>query len=195
MIFIHILKTLIEQPVSLRNRAFFNSAVGFNVLRCMSCVVKHKIMTSAVQWRYVVTVLAFLGFISMYSLRVNLSIAIVVMTEDTISNSVLNSTGVTTTCRFRNRSISTFRNVSNKGSKGLSFKWDQRLQGLILSSFFYGYISTQFLGGLLAHKFGAKWVFGLGNLLTALLTLLSPTLAYCSPYAFIALQVLQVGCS
>jgi len=61
--------------------------------------------------RYAVAVLAFLGFCNIYALRVNLSVAIVSMTEKK------------------------------------DFDWDASTQGIILSSFFYGYIVTQIPGG------------------------------------------------
>jgi ACS family sodium-dependent inorganic phosphate cotransporter len=38
------------------------------------------------------------------------------------------------------------------------FDWSSQQQGLILSSFFYGYICTQFIGGIIAAKFGGHIV-------------------------------------
>lgn len=38
------------------------------------------------------------------------------------------------------------------------FSWDSREQGLILSSFFYGYILTQFAGGYFGSRLGGNWV-------------------------------------
>ena len=43
------------------------------------------------------------------------------------------------------------------------FGWSSTTQGLVLSSFFVGYLSTQVLGGALADKFGGKWVLGVGE--------------------------------
>ncbi|POG59204.1 hypothetical protein GLOIN_2v856345 [Rhizophagus irregularis DAOM 181602=DAOM 197198] len=40
------------------------------------------------------------------------------------------------------------------------FGWSSTTQGLVLSSFFVGYLTTQVLGGALADKFGGKWVLG-----------------------------------
>lgn len=58
-----------------------------------------------------------LGFCNVYSLRVNLSVAIVAMTAP-----------------------------KTEGEKP-AFDWDSQQQGLILSTFFYGYIFTQIPGG------------------------------------------------
>jgi len=38
------------------------------------------------------------------------------------------------------------------------FNWDSKEQGLVLSSFFYGYILTQLAGGFLAAKIGGHYV-------------------------------------
>jgi MFS family permease len=48
----------------------------------------------------------------------------------------------------------------------------------VLSSYFYGAIVTQVPGGVLAAKFGGKWVIGLGSLVGAVITLLTPLAAY-----------------
>jgi MFS family permease len=36
------------------------------------------------------------------------------------------------------------------------FGWSDSRKGTVLSSFFYGYITTQILGGYLANKYGGK---------------------------------------
>lgn len=38
------------------------------------------------------------------------------------------------------------------------FDWDSKQQGLVLSSFFYGYACTQFIGGIIAAKVGGHIV-------------------------------------
>ncbi|CAG2064724.1 unnamed protein product, partial [Timema podura] len=58
-----------------------------------------------------------------------------------------------------------------------TFDWDERTQGLILSSFFWGYVVTHLPGGMLAERFGGKYSLGLGILSTAVLTLLTPLAA------------------
>uniref|UniRef100_A0A336MWC7 CSON008417 protein n=1 Tax=Culicoides sonorensis TaxID=179676 RepID=A0A336MWC7_CULSO len=81
------------------------------------------------QRRYIVALMLFLGFFNVYSLRVNVSIAIVPM----------------------------IYGVKSK-SHGLTkhFDWNSKEQGLALSSFFYGYICTQFIGGVCANKIGGR---------------------------------------
>lgn len=54
------------------------------------------------------------------------------------------------------------------------FDWDEETQGIILSSFYYGYIVTHLPGGMLAERFGGKYSLGFGVLSTAVFTLLTP---------------------
>lgn len=71
------------------------------------------------------------------------------------------------------------------------FPWSSKEQGLLLSSFFYGYIFTQLPGGWLAPRIGAARLYGLGILSTAVLTLLTPTIANAGLYPLIAIRVLE----
>ena len=67
--------------------------------------------------------------------------------------------------------------------------FNQLYIGWVLSSFFYGYIITQLPGGWLATKFGGKYVFGVGVLVTSLLTLITPQMAYLNVWALVACRV------
>src|SRR5215510_14534648 len=64
------------------------------------------------------------------------------------------------------------------------FKWDQTTKGIVLSSFFYGYLATQVLGGWLADRYGGKAVLSFGVLWWSIFTMLTP------PAATISLTVL-----
>lgn len=67
------------------------------------------------------------------------------------------------------------------------FQWNQTIRGVVLSSFFYGYLATQVLGGWLADRYGGKVVLGFGVLWWSIFTLLTP------PAAFISLTVLFIA--
>ena len=62
--------------------------------------------------------------------------------------------------------------------------------GWVLSSFFYGYIFTQIPGGWIATRFGGKYVFGVGVLVTSVLTLITPQMAYINLWALVAVRVI-----
>lgn len=71
------------------------------------------------------------------------------------------------------------------------FDWDENVQGVVLGSFFYGYVLTQIPGGRLAELLGAKWLLGGGILITSILTLLTPLAARWSPIALVTLRILE----
>ncbi|KAJ8946673.1 hypothetical protein NQ318_019988 [Aromia moschata] len=123
------------------------------------------------QKRYVVAALSFAGFFSAYLLRVNLSVAIVDMTE-----------------------IKTVTLANGTIIYSREFDWDTRIQGYILGAFFYGYASTQLIGGYLGARFGGKRVFGMGIAATALLTVLTPWVARWNVYLFLILRTLEGIC-
>lgn len=54
------------------------------------------------------------------------------------------------------------------------YAWDESTQGIILSSFYWGYVLTHLPGGMLSEKFGGKYSLGLGILSTSIFTLLTP---------------------
>ncbi|XP_050541052.1 vesicular glutamate transporter 1 [Daktulosphaira vitifoliae] len=112
------------------------------------------------QRRNLVGFLAFLAFFNIYTLRVNLSVAIVAMASSTEDHKS-------------------------------EFDWGPELRGAVLSSFFYGYITTQLIGGLLASKFGGVRMIGYGILNTAFLTIITPMAARYSVFAVLVLRVIE----
>ncbi|MEP1510743.1 MAG: ACS family MFS transporter [Parasphingorhabdus sp.] len=58
-----------------------------------------------------------------------------------------------------------------------TYGWDLSTQGLVLSSFFIGYLLTQIVGGKLADRFGGKIVLGFGVFIWSLFTLVAPPAA------------------
>lgn len=61
-----------------------------------------------------------------------------------------------------------------------------------MAAFFYGYATTQLLGGTLSQRFGGKMVLLIGVLVTAVLTVLTPVLTVAGEFpALIALRVIE----
>lgn len=65
------------------------------------------------------------------------------------------------------------------------------MQGLVLSSFFFGYIVTQIPGGWYATQIGGKKLFGIGVGVTALVSLLTPALASTNLYLLVLGRVVE----
>merc|ERR1719458_2241661 len=101
-------------------------------------------------------------------LRVNLSVAVVAMTTN-----------------------KTHRLPNGTTTEYPDFEWDSATQGLVLASFFYGYILTQIPGGYLATKYGGKRVFLIGIAATSVMTLLTPFLTHRGIGFLITTRVLE----
>lgn len=63
--------------------------------------------------------------------------------------------------------------------------------GLILGSFYYGYIVTQLPGGWLGSQFGGKYLFGFGVLLTSVVTMFTPAAAHHSVGMLLLVRVVE----
>ncbi|XP_063347477.1 sialin [Pelmatolapia mariae] len=133
--------------------------------------------------RYTLALLSSYGFFVVYSLRVNLSVAMVDMLNNT-HQSTHNHSG--TVCPGRADPA-----VRKHNHTASVYNWDSETQGWILGSFFYGYILTQVPGGYLAGRFGPKWLMGFGILGTVIFTLLTPVAADLGAGYLIAVRVLE----
>ncbi|XP_046990916.1 sialin-like [Schistocerca americana] len=120
--------------------------------------------------RFQLAFLCFVGFANLYAVRVNISVAIVDMVA--------------------NRSVSTENNTVTYEQ---DFPWDSRVQSLVLSMFFYGYVLTQLAGGWLATRFGGARLVGIAVAGSVLLSVFTPPLACSSLYLLMAARVLM-GC-
>lgn len=143
--------------------------------------------------------LAFTGFVNVYALRVNLSVAIVQMDADTATPRNNNTAKVSFSINAPPFIASSIRVLtgprSNKVTKATSARIAHFVYapaaGWVLASFFIGYVLTQFPGGILAQWLGGKWVFGVGVGMTSLLTLLTPLAAFTNVWILVALRVLE----
>lgn len=60
-----------------------------------------------------------------------------------------------------------------------------------MSSFFYGYIFTQFIGGYFGAKIGGSLVFGIGIFATSVLTLITPMAARAGVEVLMAVRIIE----
>lgn len=65
------------------------------------------------------------------------------------------------------------------------------IAGVVLGSFYYGYIGLQIVGGWLALKIGATRLYGLSLFISSLLTLLTPIATRASVYLLITLRIIE----
>ncbi|KAL7294275.1 hypothetical protein TKK_0012290 [Trichogramma kaykai] len=125
-----------------------------------------RICCGPVRQRWVFAFMGFLALVMAYGMRVSLSIAITEMTIKPENNKKL---PIDDTCPMDDELPHT-----NVTSSSGTYNWDEYTQGIILSSFYWGYVITQLPGALLAEKYGGKHTLGFGILITAALTIAIP---------------------
>ncbi|XP_076245186.1 putative inorganic phosphate cotransporter [Calliopsis andreniformis] len=116
--------------------------------------------------RHVQIILMALGFLCCYAIRVTTSVTLEAMTNATTANPDYEE-----------------------------FKWNNSVKDTILSSFFWGYVCTQLIGSIIAHRWGAHKLFSLSQLICGLVTLFIPMVAhYCGWEAVCACRVIAGLC-
>jgi len=72
------------------------------------------------------------------------------------------------------------------------FGWSDSEKGLVLSTFFLGYLLMQTLGGLISNRFGGRNIFMIAVVLWSLFTVLTPMAAYVS-FGFLIFARVMLG--
>lgn len=116
--------------------------------------------------------MAFLGFMCEYMMRNLLSIAITQIARKQVS---LSQVIKGEKCPFDNETLAAIDDESDYGT----YEWSEAIQGVILSSFYFGYIITHIPGGMVVEKLGGKITLMAGIASTSILTFLTPaSIAY-----------------
>lgn len=118
--------------------------------------------------RYVLAIMMFMGFVNMYAIRVNLNVAIGAM----VNNHTVVQGGVAILVPPE-------------------FDWSSKLQGVVLGSFYYGYMVLQIPGGYFAMKFGGTRIFGGAVLLASIFTLFTPVATRYNVWTLVILRVAE----
>ncbi len=71
------------------------------------------------------------------------------------------------------------------------FAWPEPIQGLVLSSYFWGYLLTQIPGGLIAEKYSAKWVIWASVFVSVVFTILTPLASNISYIAVLVVRFIE----
>ncbi|XP_055942205.1 putative inorganic phosphate cotransporter [Argiope bruennichi] len=134
--------------------------------------------------RYLVTLMVFLINFQINCYRLNTSISIVAM---------VNNTAISTSDAANISSLSCPSNVqevemNSRHQVEGEFDWSPQIQGYILGSSFLGYVITQMPGGMMAEKISAKITIITGVLISSLCHLISPFASWSSSNFIIAVQ-------
>lgn len=138
--------------------------------------------------RFMTAIILFMGYCLLLMLRINMSIAIVCMVNDTVTDSSYENTNVNETLAAieETKCYSPFTKNENSMENMGEFLWSRKIQGFILGAYYYGFISTQIIGGWLSLKLGSIPVITTSMLFSGLLTILIPLL---SKFNWVALFV------
>ncbi|XP_076653556.1 major facilitator superfamily transporter 3 [Halictus rubicundus] len=145
--------------------------------------------------RYLVAVMGSIGLAIIYGFKVIVSVAIVTMVNHTaIKQPAMdeNESDFATVltvgeCQYDDGSVNVTKNVAEDGP----FVWNEPLQGLILSAYFWGYMVSLLPGGRMAELLSAKWVMNGSVLLNVAACILSPVAASLHYSLFIVCRILQ----
>ena len=110
--------------------------------------------------RNVLGVLLFWGQIQNYMMRVCMSLIVLAMVKTEKQAVTGDNELVTERCVVENQ-IAMNQTTANHETSG-EFEWDQLMIEVVLSSFSWGYLTTQIMGGRIAEMYGFKRVYGLG---------------------------------
>ncbi|XP_070000859.1 sialin isoform X2 [Penaeus vannamei] len=159
----------------------------------------NRLLLATLGWfpaRLALAAMAWLAFINLYMVRVNLSVIIVAMVR---RNETGASTAPCLTIANATQGITSDSQDNEETEEQSSIAtyeegemvWDERTQGFVLAGFYYGYATTQIVGGRLAELYGTRWVFGTCILAGGICTVLSPIAARTHYGILIALRVIQ----
>ncbi|XP_076296629.1 putative transporter slc-17.2 [Lasioglossum baleicum] len=118
--------------------------------------------------RGILGAMMFLACMFSYMIRTNLSITIVAMVNTTQKDG-----GAGLACSAISLTNATNQTVELK-NYGQRYEWNQHIQGLLLSGYFYGVLPGSIPAGLLAEKYGGSKVVAFATLIPAALNLLMP---------------------
>lgn len=140
--------------------------------------------------RAVLYLMSFSGFLVSFMMRTDINLAMVAMAKMRLRPE--NSSNTTELSCYTPITNSTLMVENQKPTEEEGeFDWDSTVQSAILGSFYWCYILSQVVGGVLTQRFGTKTVFGFSQLTTAIASLLIPQAASFHYSAVIALRSLQ----
>ncbi|XP_046988255.1 sialin-like [Schistocerca americana] len=147
------------------------------------------------------TVLWYITFVGCgvnYMIRSNINIAIVAMVKKRPSD----GSAVASECYHSDFNLTGNYSLNESLSQvelidvddEIRFDWDEHQQSVVMGAFFWLYWATQVPAGMMAQYFGSKKVFGIGNLMVSITTLLIPLSASLDYRALVTLRAFQGVC-
>lgn len=159
--------------------------------------------------RYVMSILGCIGMAIIYGFKVNVSVAMVAMVNQTavdllasqpkpnitniqpsVNSSLYSAVNATVNTILNTMPNATLDHIKKSSTDG-PFVWSRPLQGLIKSSYFWGYLVSLIPAGRMSELLSAKWVMLVSVLLNVIASVLSPVAAEMHYSLFIAMRFIQ----
>ncbi|KAI1289620.1 putative inorganic phosphate cotransporter [Halotydeus destructor] len=150
-------------------------------------LVEPKSSSSCFPVRLIVSIMGLLGGLVMYSVRMNLSVAILAMVNET----AVEGPAFENTTEFQ---LDAYEIDGIPLHKRGTFIWSPSTQGLILGAYFYGYSITQPFTGYMVEKSDAAKLVSYGMLISGILTVVTPWASELHVYLLVAIRLLIGAC-
>jgi len=178
----------VESPVNSRS----SKALSPTAFLCLQAPQSPKMKKPLCRTQ--LSALVFLGQVQNYMVRTSLSLIILAMVQNPTKKKGIEG-GVGSRCY----QVADIGNVTDSGGGGSEeegeLDWDNVQVGFVFSSFSWGYMTTQIIGGRLAELYGFKKIYGVGTFLPGLLMFFHPVAARSDVRLFIFLRALMgVAC-
>lgn len=162
----------------------------------MDVPAKGNVLERCVPARYLLAVMGSIGMAIVYGLKVNLSVAVAGMLNNTAIE-LMNDLNALNKPEVHNGTIgsaveeclSTDNSVDTESDGPLV--WPPGVKGLVLSSYFWGYFVSQIPGARVAELFSAKWVMFFSVTINVVCTLLTPVMANAHYIALLLMRFLE----
>ncbi|GFS51866.1 hypothetical protein TNIN_195591 [Trichonephila inaurata madagascariensis] len=149
---------------------------------------ENRLSKDIIPARYIMTFLIFSGMCLIFGQRVCLNVAMVAMVNSSAEMELPELDEEwkedDNHCPMPESNINATLN-----SKQGTYPWTPYTQGVILASYFYGYVVSQVIGGRISDFVGATRLFGGATLVSSVLTCFTPIISTLSPIYIIALRV------
>ncbi|KAI8777700.1 sialin [Biomphalaria glabrata] len=143
--------------------------------------------------RWTLAYMLFLLRICQTALRQSIGMCLVCMVDRTDNNMSSNNQTWNDQIHFQRPGFTLMSNISEPvliiTDESREFEWDSKFQGLVLSSYYYGYLLTPLLASYVERATGAKSLVAISIGFGALINFITPELTRLNKFLLVALRV------
>uniref|UniRef100_A0A1A9Z8Q8 Major facilitator superfamily (MFS) profile domain-containing protein n=1 Tax=Glossina pallidipes TaxID=7398 RepID=A0A1A9Z8Q8_GLOPL len=171
----------------------------------IGCWISTTINYVKLPQRVIICIFGFLAIVNAFVMRHSMDIVLPKILPPKVAKVEIEETQPAYLNYFRNllgedcmkqitawKCLSTDTNFEAKAKRKSNYDVNGQVRTAVMISFYMGYIITHVPGGLLAERYGGKWVLAVSVAVTAFLTILTPlAINYCSIKGLISIRFLM----